>query len=132
MADAVTSQTIFDGEREAVMKFTNVSDGTGETSVVKVTASSLNPSAAGRACDGVAITKVHVSCRTMGVNIQWDATSDVACFIASPGMYTFDFEAMQLSNNAGAGVNGNVVFSTIGAAAGATYTIVLEMVKSYV
>ena len=29
MADAVTSQTIIDGERNCVMKFTNVSDGTG-------------------------------------------------------------------------------------------------------
>ena len=34
MADAVTSQTIFDGERKAIMKFTNVSDGTGETAVL--------------------------------------------------------------------------------------------------
>jgi hypothetical protein len=132
MADAVTSQTIFDGEREAVMKFTNVSDGTGETSVVKVTAASLNPSASGKACDGVTLERIHISCRTMGVNIQWDATSDVACFIAAPGVYTFDFTKMPLPNNGGAGVNGNVVFSTIGAAAGATYTIVLEMVKSYV
>ena len=30
MADAVTSQTIVDGDKHAVMKFTNVSDGTGE------------------------------------------------------------------------------------------------------
>ena len=40
MADAVASQTIMDGERVAIMKFTNTSDGTGETNVVKV-----NPSA---------------------------------------------------------------------------------------
>jgi hypothetical protein len=33
MADAVASQTIFDGERVAIMKFTNTSDGTGETKV---------------------------------------------------------------------------------------------------
>ena len=36
MADAVTSQTIIDGERNCVMKFTNVSDGTGESAVAKV------------------------------------------------------------------------------------------------
>jgi len=34
MADAVGSQTLFDGERKAIMKFTNTSDGTGETNVV--------------------------------------------------------------------------------------------------
>jgi hypothetical protein len=33
MADTVTSQTIQDGQRKAVMKFTNVSDGTGESAV---------------------------------------------------------------------------------------------------
>jgi hypothetical protein len=41
MADAVTSQTIQDGERKAVLKFTNISDGTGETNVVKVDVSTL-------------------------------------------------------------------------------------------
>ena len=41
MADAVTSQTIQDGERTAVLRFTNVSDGTGESAVKKVDVSAL-------------------------------------------------------------------------------------------
>ena len=41
MADAVTSQIIFDGTRTAVMKFTNISDGTGESAVLKVDVSAL-------------------------------------------------------------------------------------------
>ena len=49
MADAVASQTLLDGERIAIMKFTNSSDGTGETNVVKVNPASLAPSAAGGA-----------------------------------------------------------------------------------
>ena len=36
MADAVTSQTIQDGERKAILKFTNISDGTGESAVTKI------------------------------------------------------------------------------------------------
>ena len=36
MADAVATQTIQDGERNAVLRFTNVSDGTGESNVVKL------------------------------------------------------------------------------------------------
>ena len=36
MADTVTSQTIQDGGRTAILKFTNESDGTGESSVKKV------------------------------------------------------------------------------------------------
>ena len=35
MADAVTSQTLIDGPKHAVMKFTNVSDGSGESAVKK-------------------------------------------------------------------------------------------------
>ena len=42
MADAVTSQTIVDGDRNCIMKFTNVSDGTGKTAVAKVDVSALS------------------------------------------------------------------------------------------
>ena len=41
MADAVTSQTIIDGQKTVVMKFTNISDGTGESAVTKVDVSAL-------------------------------------------------------------------------------------------
>ena len=41
MADAVTSQTLSDGDSTAVMKFTNISDGNGESSVKKVDVSAL-------------------------------------------------------------------------------------------
>ena len=35
MADAVASQTIQDGERKAILRFTNVSDGTGNLPLKK-------------------------------------------------------------------------------------------------
>ena len=41
MADAVTSQTLVDGPKKAVLKFTNISDGTGESAVKKVDVSAL-------------------------------------------------------------------------------------------
>ena len=48
MADTVTSQTIQDGERLAILKFTNESDGTGESSVKKVDVSALKADSKGR------------------------------------------------------------------------------------
>ena len=48
MADAVTSQTLMDGERLAIMKFTNISDGTGESLVTKVNVANLAASGAGK------------------------------------------------------------------------------------
>lgn len=133
MADAVASQTLFDGEHTAIMKFTDISDGTGESKVVKVNASALTASASGKACSGVTITKIHASTHGMEVQIYWDATTDVLCWIVPQNsQYTWDFEKFGgLINNAGTGKNGNVLFSTVDASSGDMYSIILEMVKSY-
>lgn len=130
MADSVTSQTLLDGERLAVMKFTNISDGTGEAAVTKVDVSALASSNAGKACTGVKIAKITTAISAMGVNVLWDATADVTAIVLAPGNETFCFDPA-LSNNAGAGVTGDVQFTTIGAAANSTYSIVLELVKVY-
>jgi len=133
MADAVASQTLLDGERMAIMKFTNLSDGTGESKVLKVDVSTLTSSASGKACDGVTITKIHASTHGLEVQIYWGATTDVFCWcVPQNSTYTMDFEKFGgLTNNAGAGVTGDVLFSTADASNGDFYTIVLEMVKSY-
>ena len=41
MVDAVATQTLIDGDKKVVQKFTNISDGTGESAVVKVDVSGL-------------------------------------------------------------------------------------------
>tara|TARA_R110000868_G_scaffold2970_3_gene20099 strand:+ start:575 stop:982 length:408 start_codon:yes stop_codon:yes gene_type:complete len=133
MADAVATQTLFDGERMAIMKFTNISDGTGETKVVKVDVSTLTSNAFGKACDGVTITKIHALTHGMEVDMYWDATTDVLIgVIPQNRMYSMDLTQFGgLWNNAGAGKTGDVLFSTRDTSIGDTYTIVLEMVKSY-
>ena len=132
MADAVTSQTVYDGSRKAVMKFTNISDGTGESAVTKVDVSTLAPYN-GNACTSVQIQKIHAMTDGMGVNILWDATTDVLCAtVPQNAFYGYDFAPFSgLTNNAGTGKNGNVLFTTVGASAGDRYTIVLEMIKHY-
>ena len=45
MADAVTTQVLEDGERLYIAKFTDISDGTGESAVLKIDVSTLNPNA---------------------------------------------------------------------------------------
>jgi Ethanolamine utilization protein EutJ (predicted chaperonin) len=133
MADAVTSQTLLDGERLAIMKFTNISDGTGESAVTKVNVSALARSNSGLACTGVTINKITSVCHGMEVRMYWDATTDVPFFLSTINTnYENDFSRIGgITNNAGAGKNGNVVFSTSDQTAGDTYTVVLEMVKSY-
>jgi hypothetical protein len=133
MADAVTSQTLLDGERVAIMKFTNISDGTGETAVTKVNVANLAKSGSGQACTGVIVSKITSVCHGMEVRMYWDATTDVPFFLATINTnYMNDFSGIGgITNNSGAGKNGNIVFTTSDASAGDTYTVVLEMVKTY-
>ena len=132
MADAVTSQIIFDGTRTAVMKFTNISDGTGESAVLKVDVSALT-GFQGQTCTGVNIVNLDAITVGMGVDLLWDASTDVICYTVGADQFvSFDFNRFGgLSNNAGAGKTGDLLFTTVGATAGDRYTIVLEMVKNF-
>lgn len=133
MADAVTSQTILDGERLFIAKFTNISDGTGETAVTKIDVSTLNPNSFGLACNGVKINKIYSTTHGMEVRILWDATTDqFAWQLPQNTNYLMDFSSFGgIPNNAGAGKTGNLLFSTADASSGDMYTIVLECLKTY-
>ena len=133
MADAVTSQTILDGERLFIGKFTNSSDGTGETGVIKIDVSALSSNAAGNACNGVKINKIWAQTQGMSVDVLWDATTDVLCeTIPENQFYLMDYSSFGgLPNNAGSGVTGDVLFTTVGAASGDRYTITIEAIKTY-
>ena len=125
MADAVTSQTLVDGARNVVMKFTNLSDGTGESAVLKVDVSALNGSPS-----SVKIQKIHYTVVGMVATLLWDATTDVRILDLS-GDGTFDFTSFGgLINNAGTGVTGDILLTTTGHSSADTYSIVLEMAKS--
>ena len=129
MADSVTSQTIVDGDRNVVMKFTNISDGTGEAAVKKVDVTTL--SGYGKTWTELRIEKIIATTFGMGVQILWDATTDVLAFYIPADQYLEqDFSKFGgLPNNAGTGKNGSINFTTVGHSAGDVYTIVLEMKK---
>ena len=133
MADAVTSQTILDGERLFIAKFTNISDGTGETGVLKIDVSTLNPNSFGLACNGVKLNKIYGTTHGMEVRILWDATTDqFAWQIPQNSNYLMDLSSFGgIPNNAGAGKTGDVLFTTADASAGDMYSIVLECTKTY-
>ena len=133
MADAVTSQTIQDGERNVVMKFTNVSDGTGESAVAKVDVSALSANKAGTACSEVRVMRVSHAVVGMSVQLFFNATSNVLLMeLAESSNGHMDFKDFGgIPNNAGSGKNGDILFTTKGHSSGDTYSIVLEMVKVY-
>ena len=133
MADAVTSQTIIDGSRNCVMKFTNVSDGSGESAVVKVDVSALSPNAAGTSCSEVRVMRITHAIVGMSVQLLLDATSNVLlCDLAESSNGHLNFEDFGgIPNNAGSGKTGDILFTTLGHSSGDTYSIVIEMVKIY-
>lgn len=126
MADAITSQVLFDGSKKAILKFTNISDGVGEAAVVKVDVSALinTPSK-------VTINKIWFVTDGMSVQMLWDATANVLAYAIAANQNGFlDFSDFAgIKNNAGTGVTGDLLFTTVGHTAGDSYSIILEVTK---
>jgi len=139
MADAVTSQTLSDGDRTAVMKFTNISDGSGEASVKKVDVSALAASSSnGATCTRVHITQVWYAISGMRIDLEWAATTNVKALILGAGVTLeptnghFDYRSFGgLKNTEASGVSGDVALTTLHHTSNDAYTIVLELNKSY-
>tara|TARA_R100000664_G_C2701346_1_gene101543 strand:+ start:105 stop:506 length:402 start_codon:yes stop_codon:yes gene_type:complete len=133
MADTVTSQTIQDGEKIAVLKFTNVSDGTGESAVKKVDVSALASNNQGKSCTSVSVARIYWATRGMGVNLEFDASTNVL-LTGLPSDSTGDeyYDLFTgIPNNAGSGVTGDIDFTTVGHSSGDTYSIILVLNKNY-
>ena len=133
MADAVTSTTIVDSDRLAVIQLTNTSDGTGEAAVTKVDVSALSPSSNGQACTGVRLAKIVYSTFGMSVKLLWDATTDAICWDLNAD-YTTDEDFTEfggIANTAGTGKTGDINLTTTGASSGDSYVIVLTLIKNY-
>ena len=133
MADAVTSQTLIDGERTAVLKFTNISDGTGESAVKKVDVSALSSSGNKQTCTGCSIEKIWWQCNGMKVQILFDASSDVIAIELGENQSGYhDYSSFGgIANNSGGGKTGDIMFTTVGHSSADSYTIILQVRKEY-
>lgn len=135
MADAVTSTTIQDGNRIAVIQLTNTSDGTGESAVTKVDVSALSANTAnGQACTGVKLGRIVYSTFGMSVKLLWHATTNTICWDLNSD-YTTDedftgFGGIQ-NTAAASGKTGDIKLTTTGASSGDSYVIVLTLIKDY-
>jgi|TARA_R100001369_G_scaffold88589_1_gene125315 hypothetical protein len=141
MVDTVTTQTIQDGGRAAIIK-TTVVIGAGtppapqEVTLVDVSTLSADP-VTRQACVGVTLQKVTFASVGVAVELQWKANANVLIF-DFPRNWTeqYDFSDFGIPNNAGAGKNGDIVALSQANAAtpiavGDTYTFLLTVSKSY-
>ena len=131
MADTVSSQTLVDTDKRVVVKFTNLSDGNGESAVKKVDVSALSG-----APSKVPIDQIWYDIGGMRVQIDFDATTNVPALIlggsAAAGNVQghLDFRSFGgIKNNAGSGVTGDIDISTSGHTNLDHYTIILELRK---
>ena len=138
MADTVTTQTLKDSASTWAVKLTNVSDGTGEAGVVKVSANSLIASDGG-STQRLSINKIFwnvargtSSLQDPRVTLTWRGTSNTT-IVTLTGSGTLDLTTnlqAPLTNNAGAGANGDILLTTTGFTASAGYTLILEGKKT--
>ena len=134
MADVVTSQTIVDTSgTKTVMKFTNMSDGSGETLVTKMDASALTFMTEDATKK---IAKIWWAINTTngksGVELLWAGTTNSTIgFFSGTGYHDYFTSGNSIPNNATLTANtspaGDVLISTKGFVACDNYTIILEV-----
>ena len=134
MADAVTSTTLMDSDRVAIIQLTSTSDGTGEAAVKKVDVSALSDSSTGQACTGVRLAKIVYSTFGMSVKLLWDATTDTICWDLNAD-YTTDEDFTEFggirNTAASSGKTGDIMLTTTGHSDGDSYVIVLTVYKDF-
>lgn len=128
MADTVTTKVLNNGLRNYVAVFTNVSDGTGESAVVKVDKSGLTGPVEGVEPTGLVIEEVAWSISGGEVKISYDHTTDqTALVLSGTGVMSYrEVGGLYLTSSGG---TGDVLFTTNGFASGDTYNITLWLRK---
>jgi hypothetical protein len=138
MADVVTSQTLVDTTgTKTVMKFTNISDGSGETLVTKMDSSALTFMTEDAT---KTVAKIWWSINTTngksGVELLWAGSGTSSAnatigFFSGTGYHDYFTAGNSISNNATLTANtspaGDVLLSTKGFVSGDNYTIILEV-----
>lgn len=130
MGDTVATEVLHEDDTFYIAKFTNQSDGTGEAAVKKVDVSALTP-----ACGTVSIDEIMWAVHGVGVDILWDATTNVLAWVLpanSSGHIKFRELAGSLMNSKASGYTGDILFTVTGglATAGHGYSIILVCKKS--
>lgn len=130
MADTVTTQ-VYNGEHNYVVTIENVSDGTGQSNVVIVNASTITSGVITK----LVLWKCSYNIKAGSVTISWDDTARRQLLFMSdavPGMTHRDFsEFGGLSNSASSlfDSTGNVLLTTNGFGVTSGYSITLEFKK---
>lgn len=133
MVDTVDTVELISDGRVHYARFTNESDGTGESNVVKVDMSELTTSPSHNKTL-IAVDVMRCFGQVGGFNyvtLRYDATTDDEIVVLPPGSFDHDWNDVRrgtggLRNPLSAGVTGDIMFTTDGAIDGASYSVTLE------
>ena len=137
MADTVTTQILENGPRDLIITFTCISDGSGEVGVRKVDAESLvyANNVGGRLFPPrtrLAVQGVSYNVSGMELRLLWEA-EDNFCFLTlgrnSFGRYRYRLANAITVPDGLVGATGSILFTTVDASVGDTYTVTLYMLK---
>lgn len=128
MADTVTSKVLpaatGQSTRHYGVRLTNISDGTGESNVIKIALSGL------KGPDGITTTTFPIEELVWNIQgftsitLAWDHNTDITIDVLSGQGYR-DYRNYGLLCDSGTGGTGDVILTTNGAASGATYDITI-------
>lgn len=126
MADAVDTLTLVKGSKRIVVRLTNISDGTGESAVVKIDKSGLT-GPDGTEPSKLVIERVEYDIQGFtSIRLYWDHTTDDEICVLGPGVGYLDWrEVGGLVDPGSAGETGDVILTTNGHSSGDTYTITI-------
>ena len=133
MADAVTNKVLIDTDRLIEIHLTNISDGSGESGVVKVDPASVNAFTFNK-LQPTYFAIMEVVGQISGfssVEILFDSNSPAPGVVLAPGYNHIDFtKAGGLFDPLATGTTGKIKLTTVGASASSTYDITLLLKKS--
>jgi hypothetical protein len=132
MSGTVTSQVLRDTIYESVILLTG-SSSVAETAVVKVDASTLLGANTGVLLNGLEIENIWWNIGVSGAHIEllWYATSNTPIIILSEtgSLKLTGREPFSIPSNAGAGANGDILFTTSNFQSTDTYSVILHVKK---
>ena len=129
MADTVDVKVLYSSPKRHIVRLTNVSDGTGESDVVKIDVSTLT-NQEGATCTYLVIEEVEWSIQGFtSVRLEFDATTDDECEVLSGNGYK-DYRSFGGNvDPKSTGTTGDILLTTAGTTSGNTYDIVISARK---
>lgn len=126
MADTVSTNVIFTSKERRVVQILNVSDGTGESAVVKIDKSALT-GMNGSEPTKFAINKIVGFVDGMVVDIYFDRGTDVKVARLGQGHSKRDWSEFKGFVDTGTGGSGDVILTTTGHSSGDSYDITIDV-----